>query len=114
MSLRIYPEDLRSLAAASLSNVYTGIGSPLEFPARIVHIQNTTDADVLISWNGIDDHQVVPAGSFTLLDVATNKVNDQGFYIAAGQRFYAKEESASPSIGAIYLTVFYGMTTEGL
>lgn len=113
-SLRIYPEPLRSIDSGTLSNVYMGIGTPLEFPARVFQIQNTTDVDVLISWDGINDHQIIPSASFTLIDISANKVNDQGWYVTAGQRFYAKEASTPSSNGAVYLTVFYGMTTEGV
>jgi hypothetical protein len=112
ISLRIYPEILRSLDSATLSNIYMGIGTPLSFPARIIMFQNTTDVDVLISWDGINDHQIIPAGSFTLLDVATNKVNTQGWYVGAQQRFYAKEAGTPSTLGAVYLTTFYGLSEE--
>lgn len=114
VSLRVYPEVLRSIGFASISGTYSGIGTPLNFPARIIMFQNNTDADLFISWDGINNHQFVASQSFTLLDVSTNKVSDQGWYVTAGQRFYVKEISTSPTLGSVYLTVFYGMTTEGV
>jgi hypothetical protein len=90
-----------------------GIGTALDFPARIIMFQNTMDVDVLISWDGIVDHQIIPAGSFTLLDISSNKVNAQGWYVPAGQRFYVKEASTPGSIGSVYLTAFYGQSEGG-
>lgn len=113
VSLRVYPEVLRSIGFASISGTYIGIGTPLLFPARIIMLQNSTDSDLLISWDGINDHQFIASQSFTLLDVSTNKVTEQGWFVAGGQRFYVKEINTSPTEGSVYLTSFYGLSEGG-
>jgi len=106
LSTRIYPEVLRSLAFGSISGTYAGIGSGLLNPARIVYLVNDTDVLLTFSFDGINDHFVIPSRAFLLLDVTTNKTDVGGcFTVAQGQRVYAK---GSPTTGNVYLTTFYG------
>jgi hypothetical protein len=109
-SLRIYPEALRSVSYLLISTLYTNIGSPLSNAARIIQLQNTTDVNVFISWDGVNDHQYLPAGSFVLLDVTANKsVSQQAWFVGARTQFYAKVDSGMPTQGSIFLTTFYGL-----
>ncbi len=100
-------EELRSIAFGSISGAYTAIGSALDNPARLIKITNTTDADMLISINGIDDHDIIPAFGFALYDLASNRTNLSGSLdFQIGEIFYVKEVSA-PTEGSVYLTVIY-------
>ena len=113
VSLRAYPEPIRSLGFASISGSYMGIGTGLTWPSRILMFQNATDADVFISWDGINDHQYVPSHSFTLLDLTANKLKEDGWYVTSGQRFYVKESAGAPTVGSVYLTTFFGLSEGG-
>ena len=111
-SLRIYPAPLQTLSYLLMSTTYVNIGTPLPFPARILQLQNTTDNDVLISWDGTNDHQFIPSGGFVLLDVTANKsVAQQAWYVGSKTQLYAKFTAGSSpaSRGAVYLTTFYGL-----
>lgn len=119
LSLKIFPEILRSLTAASiagspgtyLSIKTSGNVAGLVNPCRIVEFLNATDQPVFISWDGVNDHMVVPAQGFVLLDISTNKAEVGGaFNIALGQVFYAKAVSTQPSTGAVYVMAFYGVS----
>ncbi len=106
LSVRLYPEALRSLAFGGISGTYAGIGTALANPARIIYIVNTTDGLLTYSFDGINDHFVIPSSGFLLLDVTSNMTSVGGsFTIAQGQRIYAK---GTVSSGSTYLSVFFG------
>ena len=119
LSLKIFPEPLRSVSATSISgspgtyiSFKTGSGvAGLLNPVRIVEFVNATDQPVLISWDGVTDHMIVPSNGFVLLDISTNKAEVGGaFNIAQGQVFYAKALSSQPATGSVYLMAFYGVS----
>jgi hypothetical protein len=106
LSIRFYPEPLRTLAFGSISGTYAGMGAPFSNPVRIFWLQNQTDALLTFSFDGVTDHFVLPSQAFVLLDVTTNSSLPAGaLYFAQGQRLYVK---GSPGSGSVYLTVFYG------
>lgn len=107
LSVRIYPEVLRSLAFGSISGTYAGIGTPFLHPIRIIHITNTSDALLTFSFDGVNDHFVVQANGFILLDVTANAtISGSSFHIAQNVRIYVK---GAPSLGSVYLAAFYGV-----
>ncbi len=53
-AIRIMYEELKTLAFGGISGTYAAVGSAFENPDRILKITNTTDANLLISFNGID------------------------------------------------------------
>lgn len=106
LAVRLLAEPLRSLAFGSISGTYAGIGTALDHRSSIIHFTNNTDALLTFSFDGVHDHFVLPAGSFLLLDITTNKtVNGGAMHISQGQRFYVK---GSPTTGSVYLSSFYG------
>ncbi len=106
LAIRLFPEVIRTLAFGSISGTYAGIGSPLLNPCRILHLTNTTDVLLTFSFDGVNDHFVIPSDSFMLLDVTSNMTLTGGsFVISQGQRIYVK---GAPTLGSVYLSVFYG------
>lgn len=118
LSLKIFPEILRSLSAASISGspgTYLALknGSTIGLlnPARIIILQNLTDQQINFSWDGVTDHMTLPSMGFILLDVTTNKTMTGGaFHVAEGQVIYAKATGSQPTTGNVYLTVLYGIS----
>lgn len=99
---------LRSLAFGSISGAYAALGSALTNPGRLIKITNDTDANMLISTDGVTDHDIIPAGGFALYDIGTNRTNISGSLdFERAERFYVKEESAAATSGSVYLTVLY-------
>jgi hypothetical protein len=106
LALQIYPEALRSLAFGSIGIGYMGIGTALLNPAHVYYLVNTTDALLVFSWDGVTDHFVIPAGSYILIDVTTNRTETGGaFMVSKGTRTYVR---GAPSMGVVYLSSFYG------
>ena len=108
LAIRLQADVLRSLGFASIGSTYMGIGSAMNFPIRIFHLQNLTDESLTFSFDGINDHLVLPANGYLLVDVTSNKTQTQGFFLAEGDRVYVKE-LGTPTDGSVYLTTFYGV-----
>lgn len=101
-------ETLRSLAFGGISGAYAAVGSTWNNPARIIKVNNATDANLLISFDGITNHDVVLSNSAYVLDYSSNKNNPGGQLDQSyGTRMYVKQESAAPTLGNVYLTVIY-------
>jgi hypothetical protein len=112
LSIRALPEPVRSTAFGSITGTYTGIGAPFDNPVHWFMVQNLTDAPVMISWDGINDHFPLPANGYVIMDVATNKTLTGGtFMVAQGTRFYVRSLTVTdPTLGSVYLSIFYGFT----
>jgi hypothetical protein len=106
-AIKLLTEPLRSLGFAAIGAAYAGIGTALDHPARIIRIQNLTDATLFFSFDGINDHEIMIPNSFILLDINSNKATEHGFYLSEGTRIYVKR-SGVPSSGSVYVAVYYG------
>lgn len=101
-------EPLRSLAFGSIGATYTAVGTPTEHPMRQFFIQNLTDQLLIFSFDGINDHFVLPVNGFWIEDITTNKSQDIGFYIAQNTTLYVKRSAGAATSGSVYFTVTYG------
>jgi hypothetical protein len=101
-------DQLRSLAAGSISSSYATVGGPLAHPTRLIKLVNNTNADCVVSVDGVNDNDYLPAGSFALYDVTTNRGNpDPYFVFQTGTQFLVKSTGA-PSTGSFYVVAMYG------
>lgn len=100
-------QPVRTLAAGSVGASYTAIGVPNDKPDGILQFQNLTDASVMFSFDGVNDHFPLAANSFFVLDVSTNKAVQDGMYLSIGTQFYVKRIGV-PSTGSIYISLYYG------
>ena len=106
-SIRLVPEPVRSLDHSLITANYTGIGTEITNPIRILRVQNITNVLLWFSYDGVNDHEALPANSFLLLDITANKTGNHGYYLAEGTRIYVKRNGI-PIDGAVYVTVYYG------
>lgn len=109
-SIRVRYEPLRTITFSEISGTYAGVGIPFSNPVRILKVTNFTDVNILVSLNGIDDHDIVPASGFFLYDYCSNKSNSGGLLEQPqGDRIYVKAASPSnlPTIGSLYVTIVY-------
>ena len=105
---RLLIDPVRSLGHAAIlgGGVYTAIGTTLTEPARMLLIQNHTDASLMFSFDGVTDHFPLLTLTQLILDVTSNKVDDSGLFLAEGKPIYVTQIGA-PSAGSVYVTVFY-------
>ena len=101
------PEVVRTLAHGSMGTSYAAIGTPLNYPARAMLIQNLTNGNLMFSFDGTDDHFPIAADSFLLLDISSNRIDDSGLFLSANETLYVKHIE-NPTTGSVYFTTFYG------
>lgn len=111
-STRLRVEAARSLAFGSVGASYTAVGSAFLHPISILYILNSTNESVWISFDGVVDHAPIPAGSFLLLDLTTNKANAIGVFVEKGTQMYTKRLSGAPTSGAVYISSFYAKSGQ--
>ncbi len=101
-SLLVRYEDLRSLGFAAISGTYAGVGTSFVHPVRMLKVSNLTNANLIISFNGIDDKDAY------IYDFASNQSESAGnLEQQAGERLYVREEDVAPTLGNVYVTVIY-------
>lgn len=111
LAIRIVPETLRSIAAASIPASYSlahTVGAAFANPIRLFVLQNTTDQLVMFSFDGINDHLPLASNAYIIMDVTANKTIDTGAFFAQGTTIYCKYPGTEPTTGSVYLSVFYG------
>lgn len=106
-SIVVAVDALRSLAFGAIGVTYTAIGVPFAHPMRIIKITNTTNTDMYVSFDGIIDHDYVPAGAFTLYDLTTNQNETAGWYFRIGTQVYIRYAMA-PASGSVFVVALYG------
>ena len=105
--IRALFEPIRSRAAGDIDAGYQAIGTALTQPIRILVVNNLTDESLLFSTNGTDDHFVLPANGFLLLDISSDNTPEQAFFISKGTIFYVKQLGVATT-GSVYVTAVYG------
>jgi hypothetical protein len=106
LALKMLPETVRTLGFAGIGGAYNAIGTPITNPTRIFLLQNLTDALLMFSFDGINDHFPLASTAFILLDISSNASISQVYCLTQGQRLYVKT-IAVPTAGSVYLTTFY-------
>lgn len=104
MGNRLYPNPLKSRDSATFTGSYQTLGTVLEHPCRLVKLTNNSTVFITISWDGINDHEVLPAGSFLLIDVSSNRQVSEIYDIAEGTQFLVK---GSAGTGSVYLSSYF-------
>jgi hypothetical protein len=100
-------EPVRTLAAGSMGSSYVAVGGPVSNPDGVALFQNLTDAVLMFSFDGINDHFPLASSAGHVLDITTNQPTKDGMYLSVGTQFYVKNIS-SPTTGSVYITLYYG------
>jgi hypothetical protein len=106
-SIVVSVDPLRSLAFGSIGATYLPLGTAFEHPVRILKIMNTSNTDMVISFDGINDHDYIPAGGFSLYDLTTNMNETAGWFFRIGTQIYVKYATA-PASGSVFAVALYG------
>lgn len=102
-------EVLRSRDSATFTGSFQTLGSPLANPASIVKLVNNSGVLVTISVDGVNAHDIAPAGSFWLYDVTSDSPSESGsIFRKQGTQYYV---SGAASTGSVYLVVQYVLQT---
>lgn len=74
-------DSLRSIASSSITGTYQQVGGIFTHPMRLVKFVNNTNQDVLVSFDGTTDNDIIPANGFALYDMTTNAYVDLGRFV---------------------------------
>ena len=108
LSIRFRAEPVRSLAAGSIVAGYAKVGTPVTHAIRQFLIQNMTDAAVMLSFDGVNDHFPLPAGGFFIDDISSNRSTSvQGWFLAQDSQLWVKRLGI-PTTGSVYFSALYG------
>jgi len=108
VALKATLDTIRSVAFGSITNSYTALGTPLTHVTRLIRFINDTDTAMFISTDAVNNMLYLPAGSFILFDLTTNReASGDIFAFAKGTQFYIKYNTA-PGARAVYIECVYG------
>lgn len=105
LATKILPDAIRSIDSATFTGSYQAVGTKLTNPTRIIKFTNNSTVLVTVSWDGTNDHEILPAGSFVLLDVSSDRETSNIFEIGANTQFYVKGAAGT---GLVYISTYYG------
>lgn len=105
---RVAWDAVRELAFGGISGTYATIGTPLGDHVRIISLNNSTDQEVYISFDGSTDHLRMAQNSFKLFDISSNKIRDDGMFLASGTQISVREVLAAVTEGAVWIEVAFG------
>ena len=102
-------EALRSLAFGSIpTGSWAAVGTPYANPARIIKLTNTTNGNILISYDGVTTHDIMVAGTQEIIDYSSDKSNQAGVLEQqANTQLYVQYTGSAPTSGNFYVTVIY-------
>ena len=101
-------DPIRSLAFGSIAATYNKVGGVLDQPVRLITFVNDTDAGVFFSDDGVTDKFYLPAGTFKLLDICTNRFHKDVYWVVqAGTQWWVRYASA-PSKNSVYIECLWG------
>lgn len=104
---RVVFDAIREKDASSITGSYTPLGTPLVDNVRLIDIVNSCDQEVYISFDGITDHLRFDINSFKLFDLSSNKVRDDGLFLAAGTQVYVRFVSSTTVSGTVWIECIY-------
>jgi uncharacterized protein YjiK len=104
LNTRATIDTLRSRDSATFNNTYQTLGSAVTHSMRLIKITNNSTVLVTISIDGLNDNEVLPAGSFVLIDFSANRETGNAFELPANTQFYVKGAAGT---GSVYLSVYY-------
>ena len=102
-------DTIRTLAFGSISGAYAKVGGATSNATRLICFTNNTYGDMFFSYDGRNNQLFVAAGSFKLFDICSNRDDRNGVYLLPSSQQWWVKQSTSPSKGAVYIEVLYGM-----
>jgi hypothetical protein len=100
-------DAVRSVANASITASYTKLGVPFAHAMRVLNFKNNTDADMMISFDGVTDNLPIIADSFDLYDLSSDEDSTESFRYEKGTQLWIKYLTP-PTTGTVYVVAIYG------
>lgn len=98
MEKKLKFEPLRNAKYSSISTTYTNLGPPFAHPVRLLFLSNLTNSYMTASFDGINDHIVIPTSTTFALDI------HQDIFLGQGTQIFVKGTYSSPTSGYFHAT----------
>lgn len=96
-------EELKEIEFGDVSGTFATVGSPIGVHARILICNNALNQSVYLSFDGTTNHLRLAPNSYKLIDFSSNKIRDDGLFLASGTQVWIKEVSSSVSSGTFWI-----------
>lgn len=107
-AIRAQFDTLRSLGYASIGASYVIVGTTFSQPVRGIKVVNTSNANLIVSYDGLNDNDVVTANGGYVYDYASNKSEQAGNLLQpVGNGVWVKQETSAPTSGTVYVVIIY-------
>ena len=107
-STSIAYEPIKSIDSSTFTGSYQAVGAATVTEARIFKIVNNSNKGVTVSLDGSTDVDFVPASTFVLYDLGTNRGSPSPtLVLQPGTQFYVKGAAGT---GLVYVVILYGNT----
>ena len=100
-------DTLRTINFSGISAVYAPVGPSFSHVTRIVCFTNNTDGDMFVSTDGVVDMLFLPANSFKLFDLSTNRADYNSLWSFPEKLQILVRQSTAPSKGDFYVECIY-------
>lgn len=102
---RVSFDTIRELGFASIGANYALVGTPFDDEVCMLAIINTTDQDLYLSDDGINNKIYLPTQTARIYDFASNKSNttERTKVISDGSAFFVKHSGVAPLSGSIFI-----------
>lgn len=109
LATKIGFEAMKTIDSATFTGSYQVVGTVTSNEARAFCITNNSNKAVTFSLDGgTTDHMFLPANTFRLYDIASNRSNNAPYLaLAKGTQFMAK---GSAGTGLVYIELIFGDT----
>ena len=74
---------------------------------RVLHFKNFTNANLMISFDGVTDNVPIAANGFDLYDLTSDQDSNESFRYQSGTQLYVKYLTV-PTSGTFYIVAVYG------
>lgn len=100
-------DTLRTLNFSGISGTYAPVGSSFGHVTRLICFTNNTNGDMLVSTDGVNDMLFLPANSFKLFDLATNRADYNSLWCFPEKLQILVKQSTAATSGDFYVECIY-------
>jgi len=104
---RAYPIVLQDVAFGAIAAGYLAIGAAFAQPMRILKFKNYSNQDILLSYDGVNDHEFMPAETGDVIDFSSNEVSSESPMVSKGTVIYIKHNGVAPTTGGFALSGYF-------
>lgn len=107
-SIRAIYEPIRTTAFGAITSGFLPVGTSFVHPVRLAFITNNTNADIIVSYDGVTSHSFIPMMSGRAIDYCSDRADKGGSLDQpANTIVYIKYNTAAPTSGAFYFELVY-------